>query len=68
MTVAVNKYYPNRTTLPNAVAGALDKNSGLSLARRRTQFQASLTRGAEQTHLHSLAVLRSWLEGGEYAE
>lgn len=66
--MTTTKYFPNRTTIPNPVAGALDKILDYLWSDEERNFRQASPEDQNKHIFHSLAVVRNWLEGGEDAE
>lgn len=62
--MTTTKHSPNRTTMPNPVAGALDEILDYLWPDEERHFRHASAEDQKEHIFHSLAVVRSWREGG----
>ena len=66
--MTTTKHSPNRTIMPSPVTGALDKILDYLWQDEERNFRHASPEDQNKHIFHSLAVVRSWLEGGADAE
>ena len=61
-------FFPNRTTIPTDLATALDQLVAYLWEDEKNNFTQAVAAQKKGHVFTSLAIIKKWLEGGEYVE